>query len=223
MRISIAYDGHMRTLFWFKLGKDGSVYFGAYHKPATGLAWAALKTVGGRVNITKADWTEVTDPARIKDTHVSLHASGETHIAGRTYMSAPIKDLSEQVTVCGILFQHPSRYPLAEPNKPGTLDIELDYPIDEGRMLMGELLVAPQGKERYVTSPEAQFQANLIIQCTGFDDGINRSLHFVLYHTTESKWLEATQIIMPPNPPLRLPRVLRALDRLLTRWFRGRM
>jgi hypothetical protein len=85
VRVSVLYDSQWRSMFWFKLGRDGSLYFGPGYKPTQSFAVGQKKSPGREYTIGKQDLSEIAEPALIKDSHVSIHSSGAIHLGGRRY------------------------------------------------------------------------------------------------------------------------------------------
>jgi hypothetical protein len=135
-------------------------------------------------------------------------------------MKSSIRDILEQEHICSVIFEHPKGYPVESTSEAGTIGIHIPYPIDEARPLLGELLVAPRGKERYVTSQSAQFQVNMVVRYQGCADGVDRSCQFALYHASESKWPKATYLVIPSGERRPIHRLRRAFVRLIRRFTR---
>ncbi len=216
VRIILLYGNQGHFLYWFKLGKDGSIYFGPSYSPTTSQAVADSPDSGTSFTIGKDDLQPVTDPAQVKDSHVSVHTSGAINLGGRRFYREHLRGLFEQERIASFIFEHPSSYPLPSRQGKNTADILLNYPIDETRPLLGELLLAPMGKERYVTSPSAQFQVNIVVQFAGCSDGLARSCQFALYHTNQSDWPQSTYVVMPSGRRAFIHRLRRWLARLTT-------
>jgi hypothetical protein len=77
--------------------------------------------------------------------------------------------------------------------------------------------LAPEGKERYVLADKAPYQVNPIVTFTGFDDGMDRSVQFVLCHLNKSDWPDATYLIIPSGKRVLRERIRRFFVRLTAR------
>ncbi len=213
IRIIVPYEDSWHAIFWFKLGKDGSIYFGPSYKPTGESSIGRKIKPGTSYSINPEDLVEITDPVLINDSHTSVHPSGAINMSGQRFYREHLKNLFEQEHICSILFERPENYPevAAPPGRPG--DVYLKYPIDDSRPLSGEIDVAPRGKERYILAKNAPYQVNLIFRFSGFKDNVDRSVQFVLCHLNESTWPNATYLILPAGK-----RVWR--DRLRRYWIR---
>ena len=81
VRILIKYNKFYRSIFWFQVKKDGSLYFGPTYFSQKSLKTGSKIVTGNEITIKYDDdtWSEITDPTKIKSAHVSRHASGIIH------------------------------------------------------------------------------------------------------------------------------------------------
>jgi hypothetical protein len=210
--VLVKHEGSWHGIFWFRVGSDGSVYFGSRYKPTLELSIGRKLLPGKEWTVSDRDLTPVTEAFRLSDPHFSVHPSGAINMGGKRFHRDPLHPLRYQETICSVIFQHPKEYPVIEAARPGVLDLKLEYPVVENRPLLAELLIAPKGGEKYVTSDKVSFQMNLIVQFYGFPAGLDRSVQFALYHSAEGKWPKATYVILPgrtlpqsPDSPSQVP------------------
>lgn len=219
IRIAVLLAGKWRYLFWFKISREGSLYLGPSYKPTTKYSLNYMRNPGNTITLKSNAFEDITDQKVIKDSHISIHGSGQINMARRKYKRPSIRNLIEQEHICSILFEHPSKYPELSEKDPPIVDVCINYPIDEKRPLIGEIWLSPRGKTRFVTFRDPKpdgIQINIIFEITGFDDGIDRVVQFVLFHMNKGNWGEYTHIIIPSGRR-RIYHIIRRI------FLRGRM
>jgi hypothetical protein len=217
VRILLPHLEEWHVALWFRMGRDGSVYFGPPYAPTGELSQQKISNVGRTYHIDRASMVEVPEPKLVKHSRTSIHPSGAINLAGERFHRENFSHLSQQEHLCGILFERPERYPKFVVRPARTIDARCSYPVDVARPLVGELYVAPRGKERYVRSEKAPYQANLVVQFAGFDDGMDRSIQFLLCHLNQSAWPDATWFMIPAGNRTLASRLRRLVARLTTR------
>jgi len=219
IRILLPHEDKWHAIFWFRFGKDGSLYFGPPYKPTGESSYGRKIKPGKSYALGPEDMIEVTDPALIRDSHTSVHTSGAINMSGERFYRESLRNLFEQEHICSILFERPENYPVVESRPSGTSDIMLKYPVDYSRPLVGEINISPRGTEKYILVRNAPYQVNPIFQFSGFSDGIDRSVQFVLCHLNEADWPNATYLVIPSGKRVWKDRLRRFWIRLTSRWI----
>jgi hypothetical protein len=107
IRVLLPHGDDWHSLIWFKMGKDGSFYFGPSYRPTTESSWERKVRPGTSYGFSKVDFVEITDPALIKHSRTSMHASGAINLAGERFFRDPLLSTPEQEHLCSILFERP--------------------------------------------------------------------------------------------------------------------
>jgi len=195
-RIIIDVNGAPHGILWLSLGKDGSLYLGERYAPTTEFSIGVVRESGRRFSFRDEDLQAVSGISHELGAHVSFHPTGALNISAQRYYREPLKSMANQEHYCSILFQHPTKYPRVR-KKPRTVDVCLFYPVDMSRPMIGEIYLSRKGDERYVYSKHAEYQANIVFVFDGFSDDLDRSCQFVIWHSQERRWPEATYLIIP--------------------------
>ena len=165
----INYNNTFRTIFWFQIKKDGSLYLAPrYQKITTAKIGSKLQTDDKiRINYDDQTYTSISDPAKIKGSHVSRHASGIINAGNKRSFSRSFRTISEQNLEFIISFGHPESYGVI--TKPKERDCCLNYLIDENCPLTAQFFVSPKEKTKIVNIPNAKNQLNLLFKYSNLD------------------------------------------------------
>jgi hypothetical protein len=146
IRIAIKHKNTWRSIFWFQVKKDYSIYFSPRYEDITYLAKAVKEVKGrkGEVHSNLNDGNITTDPDILKRAKMSFHGSGAINAAGERIQGEPLRDLKNPKQLSLILFSHPSKYAVIPmPQKIKKRDAFINYPVDEQRPLLAHLIVSP--------------------------------------------------------------------------------
>jgi hypothetical protein len=179
-------------LMWLQVSQDNSLYLSIRAKGATSIRKGSKVSIGSTTKFSYQEGSEVTDANERKNPKTSFHGSGlvkegETRVWGK-----PLRNLSEQVQLCLLMFRHPKFFP-SDP-KVGNRDIVLAYPIDEGYPLLGAVFVSPAQSISPVEMPSAIHQVNLVLLFHGLDYG-DLAVQVVLHHGVEGPWPPASYML----------------------------
>ncbi len=222
VRLVLDYQGHRRPLFWFQVGKDGSVYAGL-SRATVSLSTGEAVPKGRMATLRYSDAQPVIDPTVLKKLHLSFHSSGVINSAGkRSYRSSWRGRLSKSHQLCLMLFEHPSKFPAVP--KPRQRDVAVNFPIAEKKPLQGRLFVGPRGKVVAVESFDAQI--SLVFDVRGLDKVADLYVQLTLGHGVEGPWPPKTIVAWARRPSLKwhrrlLARIRSCLEQLLRLQTRG--
>jgi hypothetical protein len=198
VRIAVLYDGQWRTMLWFQVGKDGSVYAGPRLTNLTTVRWGSERPEGKPISIKYDDGEEVQDPElNRKAAKISFHASGIITGFGERARRAPLRNVRGVTQLCMILFQHPSQYPIIDKikNRPGARDICLQYPIEERSPLIGSLSVGPLHERQIVRHARRMKEVCLVFEVIGVEGGCDLLLQLSLSHGPRGPWPPYTYLV----------------------------
>lgn len=193
IRIAVLYEDAWRPIFWLQVAKDGSVYLGPRFREISILKKGSKPVEEGRASVRYEEGQPVTDPAVLKASKVSFHASGIIHAAGDRLLRDSLRTIEQQQELCRVLFQHPRKY--APISKIEDRDICLNYRFDEQKPLQGLLFVAPANNVTIVRVPSATNQINLVLPFCGLAGCPDIVLQFVLGHGPEGGWPPYTYLL----------------------------
>ena len=217
VRILVSCEGEPRGLLWFRLSKDGSLYFGPYYRSADSSSYKKVHTGGSGRTLTLNDLTQVTDPDLIRNTRTSIHPSGAISMSGKRFYREPMRHLQEQEEICKILFQHPSRFPVVRTRDSQTSDLCLIDAFDPQLPLQAVIYLAPYRQPRRIIVRDAPFQATFLFDFQGLQGVSDRSIHLIVYQSWNSRWPDGTYLLVPAGRRTLRARFRRALARLTTR------
>ena len=169
-RILLHYGGYWHGIFWFQVEKDGSIYAGPRFETVDEMK------VGSKL-ITGEDfvrWDEGSQIDPLTQRRVSFHASGVINAGGKRFTGEVLRDLESRKTLCSVLFEHPSAYPVVKAIR--STDVCLNYNVDDSGPFQAFLSVYPSRDVRALHVREVKTQTNLLFR---FDE-VGFVLEFVL-------------------------------------------
>lgn len=189
IRILVNYNDALRPIFWFSLGKDGSVYLGHRYSDISILRKGSKISKDGSVTINYTEGDQI-DPESLDDPgKMSFHSSGAVNVLeDRSWMDT-LRGITEERTLCLALFKHPSAYESVRHIRKG--DIVLNYPFDEERPMLGIITLQPATKNvlEPIRVEAARHQLNLLFDCNGLEMvPADIRLKLVLYHGPNGPW-----------------------------------
>ena len=195
IRLLISYAGSWRALLWLKVGKDGSIYLAPRIENVTQVKRGGKEPEDGIVTIQYDEGEIVDDIETLKNPKLSFHASGLIRAGSERLKGTSLRDLKEQILLCEILFEHPSK---REPiDKIGDRDICMEYPVDEQMPLLGGLLVAPRDRVSPATFEGAVHCSVVGLNYTGLQDVQDLFVQFALWHGLVGEWPPMTYMTYP--------------------------
>lgn len=189
IRIVLRYQGSLYPIFWFKFGKDGSIYLGPRLTEISVLKLASKVSNEGTLSFKYAEGEEVPLESVEDPIKISVHSSGVVHAGGKQTWTDTLRGITKEQFLCFVLFRQISNYTQSDSVR--KRDVVLDYPIDEERPLLGQLTVAPIGAEILVPPifTNARHQLNLLFNCSGLEmDPSKIQLRLVLWHGLKGPW-----------------------------------
>lgn len=194
VRILIKYKDLYRSIFWFQVKKDGSLYFGPRYISQNSVKMGSKTVTGNKITIKYDDdaWAEITDPAKIKGAHLSRHASGIVHGGEQRSFLEPIENVNEPTLEFFIGFEHPLKYPVI--SNPKKRDCLITYPINEKFPLYGWVYVSSKKNYKPIRLANVKKQFNLSFEYNDLQIS-NRVFQLILCHSKEGKWFPKTFVV----------------------------
>lgn len=196
IRILIEYKGEWKPLFWFSVGKDGSIYLSPRNKKIVKRGTSIAKE--GMVSVDYSEGEVIQNIDSKKNFKTSFHSSGIINSVDNRVYREPLREIKEQQELCTILFQHPDKYESIEMNKLKKRDICLRFPIEEQNPFMARISVAPSDKTQNIIYEYAIYQVDLVLPFSNLtncqDITIQISIHSVV---GDGSWPPYTYLLYP--------------------------
>lgn len=198
VRISFTYKEFIRPFIWVVVKKDGSILLGRSPSgnelfPKIGMAVSN----DGSATIKYDEGVEVQEPDALKKAKVSFHASGVVRAnipaEGLRSFNKSLRDMSEPMHLCSIVFQHPSQYKSIETIR--KQDIVLNYPFDEKFPLSCDVYATPLGHQPLPLIHDAKEQVPVILWYRNLDNMPDLEVRFYFYHNAGGLWSPYTYIV----------------------------
>lgn len=200
IRILIKHNNLFRSIFWFQVKKDGSLYLAPRYQNITSVKRGSKLQTGNKVRINYDDetYTSISDQSKIRGAHVSRHASGIINAGEQRSFSPSFRTISKQKLEFLVSFEHPNAYGIV--TKPKKRDCCLNYPIDENCPLTAQFYVAPKERTSLVNIPSAKHQLNLLFEYSNLEIS-DITCQLILNHGPSGPWPPHTTIVWREEMP----------------------
>lgn len=198
VRITFVYKDSIRPFVWVVVKQDGSILLGKAPSGKTSFPKIGTSVAkNGSLNIKYTEGTEIKEPDAAFKAKLSFHASGivKSNIpdGGVRTFNKSLRDISEPVYLCSILFQHPLHFKTIETIR--KQDIVLKYPFDEKSPCACDVYAAPLGYQSLPIIQNAKEQVPVILWYKNLDLRSDLEVRMFFYHNADGPWPPFTYIV----------------------------
>lgn len=199
IRIVLQYGPELKPIMWFRIGSDGSFYFGPRIKNVLETKVHKGRLGPGPTRINFADGQVVPKSDKQNDPSISYHSSGVVrgHLSPGLNQVVPLADITDHRLVGYLVFQHPSVFETVSEEQKG--DIISEFPGSEEQPLWCQIFQLPQNNHKVINVLSSTEQQNLTFNVGG--EGIDWSyeVQLVLCCGPKGPWPEYTTAVIPTS------------------------
>lgn len=196
IRVLANFNDEIVSLFWIRLGKDGSVYIAPSKKEIKQFRKGFSSARNGVIDVSY-DEGEVLDNLSQLQSKTSFHSSGiiNSTDSNRTFRNS-LREINEQEELCRFLFQHPSQ--LHQVDKIKKRDIDISFYLEEDHPLMALVSVAPLNKITMINVDGVKNQSNIVLEYKGLDSCQDLAIQInILSLKVGNQWPPYTYMLYP--------------------------
>lgn len=127
-----------------------------------------------------------------------MNIQSKVQITNKIIHGPSLKNLTEGVQLCQMLFAHPEQYSPAQKQLKNDVDVFIEFPIDNSRPLLGSLYVQPWDQnEIYITKCEPNMEVCFDVRMVFPDLHTSPDLRLTIGYGLAGIWPEMPVIVVP--------------------------
>jgi hypothetical protein len=193
IRLVLKVVNQLKPIFWFTLGRDGSVYFGLSLKRSdqTYLSWQLVKNIEGTIKFNVNDGKRCFGDIK----KISHHGnSGFVHMPYGRGFSKDIRNIQEQIEICKLVL--PPQRKIETILQARKKDIVLEYPATDCCPVFLHFHISPLGKQKPLIIPQAKDGLCFAIKFSNLIEISDRIFQITLWHGPEGP-SDDTILVLP--------------------------